>query len=306
MIVHRANVWAENAYFVAMRRGGVDRQHPRVGRACAVLICAVAAMVMSAVPAAAATPKPAGYKIVSKAFTAAVGHDASGSVTCPKVNGVQTVPLSGGALIDGNSLKTSINSSWPTAKGWDADVNNASTAATGFSVYAVCATKLTGYLQQKSAAVKNPAGAQSGAGYLCPKGDQLLGGGELSSSRSTLVNLDSSWPAGTSGWYVYVNNGSTAAATFNVFHVCAKLNVSATHYELVSGTPRSNPSGAQTEAEVFCPGGLSTIGGGLVTSSLSIDSTLNTTFPFAGGWGGDENNFSGASATLTAYVLCAS
>jgi hypothetical protein len=289
--------------------GGV-RQNPTVGRVCAVLICAVAALVTPATAAAghdsAAVAKPAGYKIVSANFTAAVGHDASGKVTCPKVNGVQTVPLSGGALIDGNSLRTSINSSWPMATGWNADVNNASTAPTGFSVYAVCATKPAGYLQQESAKVKNPAGSQNGAGYLCPNNDQLLGGGELSSSRSSLVNLDSSWPSGTRIWYVYVNNASSSAATFNVFHVCAKLNVSTTHYQLVSGTPKSNPSGAQTEATVFCPGGLSSIGGGVVSSSLSLEVTLNTTFPFAGGWGGDENNASGATATLTAYLLCAS
>lgn len=287
------------------------RQHSPVVRICAVLICAVAAF-MTSVTAAAAGPvmaavaKPAGYKIVSANFTAAVGHDALGSVTCPKLKGVQTVPLSGGALIDGNSLQASINSSWPTIDGWDAYVNNGSAAKTGFSVYAVCATKPTGYLQQKSAKVSNPVGAQSGAGYMCPKGYVLLGGGELSSSRSTQVNLDSSWPAGTSIWYVYVNNASTSAASFNVYHLCAKLNVSASHYKLVVGAPRTNPSGAQTEATAFCPGGLSSLAGGVVTSSLSITSTLNTTFPFTGGWGGDENNASGASATLTAYVLCAS
>ena len=219
------------------------RQHSTVSRACAVLFCAVAGLVLpvTAADAGPAVATPAGYKIVSKAFTAAVGHDATGSVTCPKLKGVQEVPLSGGALIDGNSLQTSINSSWPTATGWHADVNNASAAATGFSVYAVCATKPTGYLQQKSVKVNNPVGAQSGAGYMCPKGDQLTGGGELSSSRSLQVNLDSSWPSGTSIWYVYVNNASSAAASFNVFHVCAKLNVSATHYQLVSGTPQTEP-----------------------------------------------------------------
>jgi hypothetical protein len=267
---------------------------------------AAPAAAASSGPAAPATAKPAGYKIVSADFTAASGLDTSGSVTCPKVKGVQTVPLSGGVLNDGTSLQTNINSSWPTAKGWSGRVSNASAAATGFSVYAVCAKKMTGYLLQKSAAVSNPAGTQNGAGYKCPKGDDLLGGGELSTSQSTLVNLDSSWPAGTSIWYVYVNNASSAQASFNVYHLCAKLNVSATSYQLVAGTPVVNAAGTQSGASVFCPGGLSSLAGGLVSSSLSIDVTLNTTFPFAGGWGGDENNESGANNTLTAYVLCAS
>jgi hypothetical protein len=286
------------------------RQRARVAGACSALICMTVAW---AAPAAAssrlarsATAKPAGYKIVSADFSAPNGLDTSGSVTCPKISGVQTVPLSGGALIDGNSLDNSINSSWPTAKGWDARVNNASASATGFTVYAVCAKQLTGYLQQKSAAVSNPADSQNGAGYECPKGDQLLGGGALSTSRSTLVNLDSSWPAGTSIWYVYVNNASSTRVSFNVYHVCAKLNVSATKYQLVAGSPVVNAAGTQSSVSVFCPDGLATIGGGVLTSSTSIDVTLNTTFPFAGGWGGDENNGSSADANLTAYVLCAS
>jgi hypothetical protein len=290
-----------------------------LGRALAVLLCVLAA-VAAASPAAAgprptaaspglavsAAAKPPGYKIVSAGFSAPSGLDTPGSVTCPKVNGAQTVPLSGGVLIDGTSLETSINSSWPAAKGWNADVNNASAAATGFTVYAVCAKKMTGYLQQKSAAVSNPAGAQNGAGYKCPAGEELLGGGELSTSQSTLVNLDSSWPAGTSIWYVYVNNASSAQASFHVYHLCAKLHVTATSYQLVAGTPVVNAAGTQSGASVFCPDGLATIAGGLVTTSTSIEVTLNTTFPFAGGWGGDENNASSANANLTAYVLCAS
>ena len=53
------------------------------------------------------------------------------------------------------------------------------------------------------------------------------------------------------------------------------------------------------------PGGLSVIGGGLVSSGgAAVD--LNPTFPFTGGWGGDENNASGSDANITAYALCAS
>ena len=103
-----------------------------------------------------------------------------------------------------------------------------------------------------------------------------------------------------------MNNASSVRSSFNVYHLCAKLNVSATRYRLVAGTPVVNATGKQSGASVFCPGGLSSIAGGLVTASTSIDVTLNSTFPFAGGWGGDENNASSANTTLTAYVLCAS
>jgi hypothetical protein len=287
------------------------RQRARVAGVCSALVCLTVAWAAPAAAArsglaAPATAKPAGYKIVSADFSAPAGLDTSGSVACPKVKGAQTVPLSGGVLNDGTSLETSVNSSWPTAKGWSARVSNASAAANGFTVYAVCAKKMTGYVQQESAAVSNPVDSQNGAGYKCPKGDALLGGGAQSTSHSTLVNLDSSWPAGTSIWYVYMNNASTTPASFHVYHTCAKLNVPATSYQLVAGTPVVSTAGTQSGASVFCPGGLSSIGGGLLTASLSIDVTLNTTFPFAGGWGGDENNASGANTTVTAYVLCAS
>ena len=168
------------------------RQRARVA-ACATLICLTVGWAAPAIAArselaASMTGKPAGYKIVKAGFPAPSGRDTSGSVACPKVKGARTVPLSGGALIEGNSLDASINSSWPTARGWNARVRNASGAATDFTVYAVCAKKMTGYVQQKSAAVSNPAGSQNAAGYACPKGHVLLGGGALSTSHSTLVN----------------------------------------------------------------------------------------------------------------------
>jgi len=287
------------------------RQRARVAVFCWTLVGltvagAAAAGTARAGQAGPAATKPAGYRIVSADFTAPAGQDTSGHVACPKVSGVQTVPLSGGALIDGTNLQASINSSWPGATGWNARISNAGATANGFAVYAVCAKKLTGYLRQESAAVSNPAGSQNGAGYKCPSGDQLLGGGALSSSSSTSVNLNSSWPSGTSIWYVYVNNASATAASFHVYHLCAKLSVSATSYQLVAGSPVTNAAGTQSEASVFCPDGLATISGGLVVTSTSIDIALNTTFPFAGGWGADENNQSSAATTLTGYALCAS
>jgi hypothetical protein len=257
--------------------------------------------------ASALVAKPAGYKIVSKHFTAPSGADTVGSVACPKVSGAPTVPLSGGAKVNGTGLETNINSSWPTAKGWDVRVNNASARSTMFTVYAVCAKKLTGYVQEKSASVSNPAASQNGAGFGCPSGKQLLGGGALSSSRSTLVNLNSSWPAGmTLVWNIDMNNASSASATFNVYAVCASLNVAGTGYQLVEGAPVANPPASQTAASAGCPSGLSALGGGVASTSTATAVNINTTSPFTGGWGGDENNAGGSNEFVTAFVLCAS
>jgi hypothetical protein len=288
------------------------RHGSRIAGVCAALagfvLAGTTVSADTATPGAMNVAKPAGYTIVASApYTLPNGSLVPGSATCPKKKGVQTVPLSGGALIDSSNLLANINSSYPSATAWHAEADNLSGAATMFTVYAVCANKPAGYQQQQSASVSNPADTQNGAGYLCPKGDVVTGGGALSSTASAQINLNSSWPAGTTEWYVYMNNASTTSTSFTMFRVCAKLNVKKTHFMLVAGTPVANPAGHDDGTSVFCPNGLSSIGGGVVSGAGGgLDTDLNTTFPFTGGWGGDENNGGTANPTLTGYVLCAS
>jgi hypothetical protein len=261
----------------------------------------------NAAPATATVAKPAGYSIVTATFDLPTGVQSAGFVACPIKKGVREVPLSGGALIDTGSLKANINTSYPTSGGWEVFANNASGADSTFIVYAVCVKKPKAYLQQQSASTPNPADTQNGAGYMCPKGYQLMGGGARSSSASTLVNLNSSWPAGTSIWYVYMNNQSSAAATMNLYDVCAKLNVSKTHYQLITSATLVNPAFTETAIGVECPSGLSTISGGLlVGAGGGLGVSINSSFPLTGGWEGDENNSTATNVNLTAYMLCAS
>jgi hypothetical protein len=286
------------------------RQRARILGLCSAVL-ALGVATATSVDAAATSPgtpnvaKPADYSIATETFALPPDTQTPGSVSCPVDKGVQTVPLSGGGLIDTSALTANINSSFPTKIGWDITANNGSPSASNFTVYAVCAKKPAGYAQKESVAVSNPSGADAGAGYLCPKGDVVTGGGEISSAPNTLVNLAGSWPTGTTEWYVYLSNESTAGATFNVFRICAKFNVSKTSFQEVAGTTQVNPAGNDTDAEVFCPGGLSSIGGGVVPSG-GVGVTINTTFPFVGGWGSDTSNATGSSDNVTAYVLCAS
>jgi hypothetical protein len=258
-------------------------------------------------PGVATTAKPPGYSIVTATFDLPTGVQTAGFVVCPIKKGVRTVPLTGGALLDTGSLKANINTSYPTSGGWEVFANNASGAASTFIVYAVCMTKPKGYVQQESATVPNPADSQNGAGYMCPKGDELLGGGEESSSQSTLVNVNSAWPAGTTTWYMYMNNSSSVAASVILYRVCAKLNVSKIHYQLATSATIVNPAFTETAISVACPTGLSTISGGLLTGAgAGLGVTLNSSFPLTGGWEGDENNATATGVNLTAYALCAS
>ena len=273
--------------------------------ALAATTSAVAASTTRVTPGTAAT-KPAGYAIVaSGTFTAQAGLEGLGTVTCPKSNGVQTYPLSGGALASGDDLAENINSSWPTTKGWSVDMNNAGTSSATFQVYAVCAKKLSGYVLRKSRSVPNPAGAENAANYSCPSGDVVFGGGVFSASSQTSVNIASEWPIGAT-WQVYVNNGSMQATSFRVYEICAKINKTTTHYQVDAGSTVGNPAGDETIAIQGCPTGLSILSGGISSSSLLTSVNLNTTFPDETEWVSYENNASAADETITPYAICAS
>jgi hypothetical protein len=287
------------------------RQHARILGLCLALvgIGTLSATTVSAAPravAAGAAKKPAGYSIASATFALPNGGQTPGSVTCPVKKGVQTVPLSGGALVQTDSLEASINSSYPTAHGWSVDVNNTSGAPSQFTVKAVCATKPKGYTQLVGAADPNPAGSQSPNTFTCPKGDLLTGGGALSSSDSTLVSLNSSYPDSETMWVVFMNNFSSSNATMTPFGVCAKFNTRKVSYTYASGSEDNNPAGQETATEAECPFGLAVLGGGMQSLDPGTTVSINSTFPFTGGWIGDVSNTGTNSAIVTTFILCAS
>jgi hypothetical protein len=292
------------------QRGEAMRQHARVlGIGVALVgIATISATTAGAAPRTidgAAASKPAGYSIVSATYSLPNGLQTPGSVTCPSKKGSQTVPFSGGALVHTDSLDASINSSYPTAHGWSVDVNNTSGAASQFTVYAVCASKPKGYVQVMSPATSNPAGFESETSTTCPSGDRVTGGGARSSARSTLVALSGLWPESVIEWNLSIDNFSSTNASVTSFAVCAKF-ASATSYEYLSGAVDSNPAGQETATEAVCSSGLSVLGGG----SQSLDSatfvSINSTFPFPGGWIGDVSNTGSNSATVTTFIVCAS
>jgi hypothetical protein len=96
----------------------------------------------------------------------------------------------------------------------------------------------------------NPAGTQARGTINCPSGTVVLGGGAFSNSVATNVNLNSSYPDGSTEWSVDMNNASTGDASFVVYAVCAQQPKK---YSIVEGTSVDNPSGDQTSATASCP-----------------------------------------------------
>jgi hypothetical protein len=254
---------------------------------------------------AAAATKPAGYSIVSATYPLPNGLQSAGSVTCPVKKGVQTVPLSGGTLLQTDSLQASVNSSYPTAHGWAVHANNTSGASSQFTVYAVCAKKPKGYVQVVSPATSNPTGFESQTGTTCPTGDIVTGGGARSSSSSTMVQLNGLWPTNVNQWELSIINSSSTSASVTSSAVCAKINASFPSYEYLSGAEDGAPAGQETATEAVCPSGLSVLGGGTQSHSPATTVSINSTFPFTGGWISDMSNTGSNGATVTTFILCA-
>ena len=104
-----------------------------VTRRFAALALAAAAALALAAPAAARPPK--GYQIVSSgSLGSPANQQVHGSVGCPSGKTL----LGGGVFVTSSSVLVNVNSDYPSGNGWAADVNNASGAATTFSVYAIC------------------------------------------------------------------------------------------------------------------------------------------------------------------------
>jgi hypothetical protein len=168
--------------------------------------------------------KNASWVLVSGNSTPnAAGVQTHSTATCPAGDKI----LSGGGFSDTLNTAVNENSTYPTKSGkgqtavygWAVDQNNGSTGAANVRVSAVCG-HAAGYKEVIAAATAHPARTQTGGTARCPTGKVPLGGGVLSSSTSTLVNVNSSVPVDV-GWTVFENNASASAATFTAFVICA-------------------------------------------------------------------------------------
>jgi hypothetical protein len=247
----------------------------------------------------ASKPKPPkGYAVVLNGpLTSTTGVQTRGTATCP----TGTVPFGGGEFTPASNLSVNLNSSFPITGGWAADLNNASGTSTTFDVYVVCANAPKLYRVVTGPATTNPAGAQSGAEAVCPAKTFVLGGGSLSSTGSTSVNINSSFNLGN-GWRTDENNASAASAIVTPYAICAKKPKG---YVRAEGAPVSNPAFTQTLASISCPAPTVPLSGGGFSGSSATSTNLNSSFPSAGGWGLYEDNGSASAATVGAFALCA-
>lgn len=158
-----------------------------------------------------------------------------------------------------------------------------------------------GYTVVNSGTIDNPAGLQSRGNAVCPSGTVVLGGGGYSNSVATDVNLNSSFPNGSTEWSVDMNNAGSIDSSFVVYAVCANQPKK---YSIEDGTSVDNPPGDQTTATVSCPAGTDLLGGGGYSNSIETSVNINMTLPNNEGWLVNMNNDSGSDAAEMAMAIC--
>lgn len=265
--------------------------------AAGVLSATLGAAGAGASSATLARKPPAGYKVVSKTFTAAPGVESDAVAVCPKA----TVPIGGGGLLSSSSptLSTAISASFPFQGTWAVNVQNGSSAAAAFRVVAVCAAKPTGYKIIGAKGVANPAGTEVSAAATCPAGTRPLGGGGVTSLSDLLVSINSTAPQGN-GWMVTENNASSSPATAHAIAVCGRLN----GYRVVHGAQQMVGLGAQGGGFAACPAPTVPISGG-VLAGASPFITMFGSEPSVNEWDSFVNNITEFPTTATAVAVCA-
>jgi hypothetical protein len=220
---------------------------------------------------------PRGYAVVDSGWlTAADGVQTRGTVACPAT----TVPFGGGVFVSSTSLAANVNSSIPSGNGWLADVNNASGAATTFRVTAICARQPAGY-QIVTATVPNPFGEQDHASAACPARTVVLGGGAYSSSAELWADVNSTYPTGTRGWQLFMNNDTPDDATATVYAICGRKPRG---YAVIAGPYGPALPGQQSLASASCQAPSVPISGGSHGTSPELDDDVNTSSPSGQTW----------------------
>ena len=234
--------------------------------------------------------------VVSPPLLSLAGAQTRGTATCP----AGTVPLGGGAFSTSSNVAVNLNSSFPSATGWVADVNNATAVGSAFDVRVVCGRRPKGYVVVASDPAPVPAHAQNAAFAFCPRGTRILGGGGLSNSGLLAVNLNTTFPE-TGEWRVDEVNASDLDTLVTSFAICGRLP----GYALVEGAGVVVQAGTQTFLQAACPAPKVPVSGGVFSFSGGVTTTVNTTAPSGAAWQVFMNSVSTIGIEADPFVICA-
>jgi hypothetical protein len=249
---------------------------------------------------------PAGYTVVTAVYTANPGVQSSGYVACPGTKQA----TGGGAYVDSSDVFVNINSSYPSSTGqdWIVDVNNGSSLPTNFTVYAVCMSHSASYQVVSSGPWTASSMFVTSEATDCPTGTVVTGGGAVSNSFATDVNINSTVPNalahGHTAWRVAMGSYDQNDSSFTVYAVC---RAKPTGYSIQNGTGAALEPDAETEVVATCPGASVPIGGGGFTDFSTNDTVLalNSSAPSGNEWTVYENNGETLTRSVYALAICA-
>jgi hypothetical protein len=166
----------------------------------------------------------------------------------------------------------------------------------------------SGYMVVSSGSLAAAAGTETFGSVACPAAAHYnrfpTGGGVFISSIDLAVNINNSFPSGTS-WDGYVNNGSNSSTSFQVWAVCAKPKAT---YSQAESAAVDNPSGSQSFGTALCPHGTKVLGGGASSPNADLSQNINTSAPIVSGgnygWLVDMNNSGGNDDSFFVWATC--
>jgi hypothetical protein len=249
---------------------------------------------------------PTGYTVVTSAFAAAPGVQTAGEVRCPGTEQAS----GGGAVIASSDVNANLNSSYPTSDGqwWIVDVNNASSSSTAVTVYAICMAHSSSYQVVSSGPYPAFANWVSSQATQCPAGTGVTGGGAVSNSFATDVNINSTLPnvlaKGHTAWRVAMASSDPNDSYFTVYAVCRPKP---TGYSIQTAPGSQVAPNDENSSTVTCPGASVPIGGGGFSSFLTSDTRLamNSSYPNGNTWVIFENNGGNLIRSFYATAVCA-
>jgi hypothetical protein len=276
----------------------------------------LAGLIVLGLPATgSATTTSSGFFTYVAVSTNAPAHRQTAKVAnCPP----GTVVTGGGAYSTGTSLAVEVATTAPyddrdrnrrPEDGWKAEVNTGAGAET-ITSYAICAP-FTGVAYVHKA-LKLPAQKRRGTHVSCPSAAfRVLGGGGLTSSRSTKSVLATTGTDDEGGWGASANNGTSKPKRLTVYAVCMRIPLGVNWY-FEGGDDTYEPG--QTSASYLCDsgdwvtgGGTGVFAGGLageIASTAPIDDVSDGDSAPDDGWVSYVNNETGADLPGGTILVC--
>lgn len=175
------------------------------------------------------------------------------------------------------------------------------TTAVNFTFWAICAPIPVTYVKEK--VDSPPSGEADGEDAKCPGPKVAVGGGM---SGDFNVYQMATFPLGGREWTNHFGSNYDGNRKLTMYASCVHANA-----RMFQDDDTQVPSNSQGSARVKCKGHRQIYGGGVLSTGLAGETTVNSTFPLGGGLAPDDewvsytDNYDGGEDHLMiSYAMC--